>query len=130
MNETELRNLETCLNEINMDDTHDGYRPSISIAQLYFEQNNITNEQLLAVEAGLDQLVLRHEIDRGTVEGKDCYRSQKFGSRHEEYIEILSDRAHQAEIIEDNRQRLIANWTNQDTSFLQRDDAWYADAYI
>lgn len=132
MTPIDLKQLEDCLNCVAMDDAHEGFRPSHSAAQLYYGRNDITNEELTQIEAALDAIVEADDLDRRIEQSCKLYRSQKFGSRREQYMAALEHRATEAEELAQAAQRLESLYAGSDKSetFFDKDFAWFNEALI
>lgn len=128
MKSIDLTQLEEKLNEIKMDDTFMGYRPAHAVAQMYFGRNDISNEQLNQVEAALDELVRIEELDRSTQNKVKVYRSQKFGSKREEYLSVLAKRAEEAQRLREAAEQFEELIADEGTPFFERDYAWFVES--
>lgn len=127
MKAIELTKLEDTLNQVRMDDTFSGYRPAHSVAQLYLGRNDISNEEMIQVEAALDQLVQQRELDRATQNGITVYRSQKFGSKREEYLSLLERRAEEKAKFAAAALQFESLVEEEAQPFFERDYAWYVE---
>lgn len=127
MQNINLKKLEDQLNAITMDDAHNGYRPAHAAAQLYFGRNDISNAELTQVEAALDVLVQEEELDHASHDGTKIYRSQKFGSKRDEYMSMLEQRALQAEQMREAAARLETLMSREKEPFFDRDYVWYLE---
>lgn len=127
MKSIDLRQLEDKLNEIRMDDTYHGYRPAHAVAQLYCGRNDVSVEELNQIEAALDQLVQEKELDQTMDGATKMYRSQKFGSKRQEYMTLLERRAEEKERVREAALRFEALVAEEAQPFFERDYAWYVE---
>ena len=127
MKQIDKKKLEEVLNQIPMDDSFNGRRPSVVIAQLYFESNLVSNEQVSEVEVALNDLVADDELDTEYDKQRRqmVFFLQKFGSKAEEYLNLLADAVAEAESIKEARAQLSTDWGKPKASFFDRDAQWY-----
>ena len=122
------KQLEECLNSIGMVDPFEGRRPTEAEAQLYYETNHVTNEQVSQISAALEELVEAAELDReyDRERRQTLYFSQKFGSKRKEYLELLEVAAQEREMIADHREHLMQTWNAPKESYVLTDAEWYS----
>ena len=125
MNSTQLDKLETCLNNIPMDDEFFGKRTARDVASLFYQRNNVTVCEVNSVEAALDQLAMDKQIDRIIDNGKYLYSSAKFGSMREQYMGMLQRAAEEIDEIQTCRRALISSWNRSPQDFFTVDSHWY-----
>ena len=129
MNQTQLEQLETCLNNVPMDDEFHGKRTARDVASLFYQRNNVTVSEVNAVEAALDELSSEKLIDRVIDQGVYLYSSAKFGSMREQYVGMLQRAAEELEEIQACRQSLISSWNRQPQDFFTADSHWYYEVH-
>lgn len=127
MNSIKLQNLEEVLNSILLNDAYEGRRPAVVVAQLYYQTNNVTNTQVTEISGALEALAIAEELDKEYNHKTKTmlYFSQKFGSKKDEYMQLLEDAVVERELIQDQREALSSAWNEKQVSFFDKDAQWY-----